>query len=65
MASANAKNKKSVGRPKGEEMSRIMIYLPVAMADTVRSLVSEEGMSLTSFYERLTREELARRGRKV
>ena len=57
------KSGKPVGRPKGEETARIMIYLPVDLADAVRAFVESHGMSLTGFYEKLTREALAKEGK--
>lgn len=54
--------KRKVGRPKGStvkgETSRIMLYLPIDLAESARKLAEIRTVSLTGLFEQLLRNEL-------
>lgn len=54
--------KRKAGRPKGStikgEVSRISLYLPVALANSARELAEKRALSLTGLFENLLRNEL-------
>ncbi len=54
---------KGRGRPRKEPTSRIMIYLPEDLAAFVREQAEAEGRTLTAYFERLVRQDLAHQGK--
>ena len=56
--------KRKVGRPKGSttkgDTSRLLLYLPVDLAQSARDLAKKRASSLTGLFEDLLRNELKR-----